>query len=103
MKKFNVIIFDINNNKFIYYDIINPLVQWYKDSKKKLSTYEEFKNFIINKSQYYWWAKCEWEIILSDWPNQETNEKVDVYKQVMANIDIITEIVMEECLKKKRK
>lgn len=44
---------------------------------------------------YQWWSRCEYEIILVDWPCQKKSEKWDVYKQVMMNIDIITEILMK--------
>lgn len=38
---------------------------------------------------YYFWSKCEWEIILSDFPPSDRfkKKKVDVYEQVMLNWD----------------
>ena len=43
---------------------------------------------------YQWWSRCEYEIILESWPNTNVNEKWDVHRQVMMNIDIITSMLM---------
>lgn len=92
MNKFNVIIYDFNSKKMVPYDIIPYLVRCYDESNDKPSTFEELKNFIIKESKYQWWSRCEYEIILSDWPNDKDREKWDVYKQITMNIDIITQI-----------
>ena len=96
MSEFNVIIYDFNDRKFEPYDIMPYLRRSYYDEDEKPSTFEEFKNFIINKSMYHWAYRCEYEIILSDWPNQKHKEKWDIYKQVMINIDIITELLIND-------
>jgi hypothetical protein len=40
------------------------------------------------------WSRCEWEIILMDWPCQRHEEKWDVHRQISMNIDIIVDILM---------
>lgn len=45
---------------------------------------------------YQWWSRCEYEIILTDWPNQKKFEKWDVHEQVKMNIDIITELLIND-------
>lgn len=92
MNKFNVIIYDFNSKKMVPYDIIPYLVRCYDESNDKPSTFEKLKDFIIKESKYQWWSRCEYEIILSDWPNDKDREKWDVYKQITMNIDIITQI-----------
>ena len=41
--------------------------------------------------QYYFWAKCEYEVVVSDWPPYKDKEgpsvKIDVYYQIMLNWD----------------
>ena len=125
MKQFNVINFNFNAKKFEAYDIIPYLVRKYnervdtcneleEDLKKATSehecnlytdslkywkvpvTFDEFKKFVQQESQYQFWSRCEYEIILVDWPCQKTEEKWDVYDQIMMNLDIITQLVMEE-------
>lgn len=102
MQTFNVIIED--NGRFMPYDIMRRLVREYnelkeKDEKnrwKKLPvTDEEFKEFVEDISRYNWWAKCEYELILKDWPCGQKEEKWDVFKQIMMNIDLITRIFIE--------
>lgn len=100
MKHFYTIIYNVNRNIFKPYDVIPYLITEYKESKYDLKTFDEFKNFILRISQYQWWSRCEYEIILSDWPTQKHEEKWDIFKQVKMNIDIITEIVMNEILNK---
>lgn len=93
MKSFNVIINDFNRDTFVPYDVMPYLIREYNKLKDKPSTMEELKRFVVEMAQYQWWARCEYEIILVDWPNQGVHEKWDVYKQVMMNIDLITEIL----------
>lgn len=95
MKKFNVINFDFNHNKFKYYDIIPYLVHCYEEEKNKPKTFEELKEFIERKSLQQWWSRCEYEIILKDWPCGKTEEKWDIYDQIIMNLDIITNLLMD--------
>lgn len=94
MNEFNVVIYDFNSRRMVYYNIIPYLVQCYKDCENKPSTLEEFERFIIRESRYQWWARCEYEIILKSWPSGETEEKWDVYDQVTMNLEVITNILM---------
>ena len=118
-KEFNVIIYNINSKKFEPYNIIPYLISCYNKKENKPKTFDEFKEFIKNKSMYQWWARCEYEIILSPWPytlspseraKEENNveawkehwkkhlnecQKIDVHYQVMMNLDVITVLVME--------
>ena len=99
MKSFNVIIYDPNLRKFVEYDIIPYLIRTYNEKKERKETlpktFDEFKNFVKSESQYQFWSRCEYEIILIDWPCQKNHEKWDVYKQIMMNLDIVTNVFME--------
>ena len=101
MKKFNVIVYNINSKEFEPYNIIPYLVSRYQKEANKPKTFDEFRDFVKAKSQYQWWSRCEYEIILTDWPCQKIEEKWDIYDQVMMNLDVITALVIKECLKKK--
>lgn len=98
MKSFNVIINDFNAGTFEPYDVMPYLIREYNESKNKPFTFEEFKSFVERESRHQWWARCEYEIILSDWPGQKHHAKWDIYKQVMINLDIVTTILMENVL-----
>lgn len=96
MKSFNVIWWDFNKSEPEPYDIIPYLVRCYNESNDKPSTLEEFKDFIKHESMYRWWSRCEYEMIISNWPTQDKSKKIDIYYQVMMNIEIIANLLMEE-------
>lgn len=94
MKSFNVIWQDFNTQTFEPYDIMPYLIEQYQKSEEKPKTFDEFKKFIEKESQYMYWSRCEYEIIVAGWPNTDTKEKWDIYKQIMMNINIITDILI---------
>ena len=127
MNKFNVIIYDFNGKKFTTYDVLPYLRNTYEERvvrhkellkkikrSKKLDesilddkynkvpvTFNDFKEFVKSESQYQFWSRCEYEIILSDWPpsNPPIEEKWDVFDQIMMNHDIVTKLLMEDVVK----
>ena len=46
-----------------------------------------FEEKVRRSLMYYYWSKCEWEIVLSHWPSSArfNDRKIDVYDQVMLN------------------
>lgn len=94
--KYNVIVWDINKKEFVPYDIFPYLKREFLNSKETPYTFEEYKDWIKRRALYQWWGRCEYEIILSDWPGMIKTKKIDVYYQVMNNIDTITKLFMEE-------
>ena len=119
MREFNVIGYNFNSKEFVPYNIIPYLVSQYKIKRDKPKTFDEVKEFVKKESMHQWWARCEYEIVLSPWPytlspseraKEENNveawkehwkkhlnecEKIDVHYQVMMNIDIITALVID--------
>ena len=100
MKEFNVINWNPNKKVFEPYNVIPYFVRAYEDLKKKKykkipETYNEFENFVKEEARYQFWGRCEYEIILVDWPCQQTSEKWDVYQQIMMNLDIVTNTLIE--------
>lgn len=95
MKSFYVIVYDINRKTFIPYDVIPYLKKCYYEATDKPETLEEFKNFVERQSMYQWRSRCEYEIILLDWPSQCQQKKIDVHYQVMTNLDAVTKVLME--------
>ena len=105
---FNTIIYDPNGKKFEAYDVMPYLRDRYLNEKKKRGknrhlpeTFEEFKAFVREWGMYQFWGRCEYEVILVDWPCQNTSRKIDVWEQINANIDIVTELLMKDVVKKK--
>lgn len=93
--KYNVLVQDFNSRKFVPYDIFPYLTNMYNREEKKPENFEEFKRFIDSTARYQWWARCEYEIIVSGWPNTKDSAKIDVYYQILLNLDVITKLFME--------
>lgn len=77
----------LGNDSVIIRDVLEKAKSEYKEN---VPDYDKFKEEVRNIVMYYYWAKCEWEVIISAWPPNENakEEKVDVYSQVMLNFDI---------------
>lgn len=110
--EWNVYVKDMNRKEIKPYNVFNhgrfmheieELIEQYGNSK------EEFAKEVDLSLRYYFWSKCEWEIVVTSWPpriteeeldrlNQdratkypslsprlETEEKIDVYQQITLN------------------
>ena len=96
--EFNVIIYNPNKKIFESYNIIPYLLGQYKKinpKNRKPTNKEEMEAFIESESRYQWWSRCQYELILLDWPAGTTKEKWDIHRQVMMNISIIADILLE--------
>lgn len=57
-----------------------------KNAKKNKNDKDAFAEQIRKDVAYYYWSKCEWEIVLTSWPPREQFEKkIDVYEQLKLN------------------
>jgi hypothetical protein len=93
--KWNVYVFDVNRsimknyNIFTHRGFVKYLCEIYQ--KEALSAVD-FQEEVRRELQYHFWSKCEYEIILTEWPphedlSKDVREKIDVYDQIMLNID----------------
>ena len=100
MKKpeFNVITENINTDKIEIYNVFNHDL-FRTDCEDAWADYlltrdiESFKKSVKSSLIYYFWAKCEWEIVVYGW---NAEEKLDVYDQVMMNWDIFIDTLIKE-------
>ena len=96
----NVYVDDFNGKKIQVYNIFRH-GYFYDDLKKTAKKYKEdrvrFEEEVRRDLMYYFWSKCEWEIILSGWPAHDNfeEEKVDVYSQVMLNWEVFINYLWE--------
>ena len=63
-------------------------------------TYPEFRGHIRSVLMYYFWAKCEWEVVVSGWPDGR-GVKIDVFEQMMLNFDRFIDYLYSEISRKK--
>ena len=104
--EWNVYIENVNANRIEVYNVFKH-GGFLKHCKEALS--EWMYNFgfpddmgrlaedIRVTAQYYFWSKCEWEIILQSWPTRQDfrEEKIDVYDQVRLNWDAFLDYLWE--------
>ena len=98
--EWNVYTENINRRQIEKYNIFRH-GRFVEDVKKIYEEYKDdfdtFSSEIRKSLMYYFWGKCEWEIILSDWPPSDNfdKEKVDVYDQVMINWNVFIKYVWD--------
>ena len=89
---------NINKREIEKYNIFDhdSFMNDVKDAYKKYKDdFESFAEKVKHSLMYYFWSKCEWEIILSDWPPSDKfkEKKINVYDQIMLNWDIFINYV----------
>lgn len=108
MLEWNVLVGDFNSgtikihNVFDHWSLMEDLGKTMRrlNRNKELSEDEKKAQFLEELRRdmmYYYWSKCEWEVIVSHWPQSERckDEKIDVYDQVRMNWDLFCEYVWE--------
>ena len=93
--KWFVFIEDINSkrikvyNIFEHKDFVEDCDDAWEDYINEHRDFSKFKKDIESNLMYYFWSKCEWEIVLSDFPPSDSfqKKKIDVYQQIKINWD----------------
>ena len=103
----NVFRYDINKREIVAYNIFNHagFVEDIEKMRKNKITSVDFKDRLKQVLMYYFWAKCEYEVVISSFPPNENakDEKVDIYSQVMLNFDIFCDYVYSNIFETKKK
>lgn len=69
---------------------------------KRCKNMDELIKYTVEKQldrqcMYYFWAKCEYEVIVSAWPPKDGSDRqIDIYTQLKENWDIFKELVFRE-------
>lgn len=109
MIEYKVITWNFSTDRVEHYDIMPYLYRKLEEKRKKKQitlkdlTLERLKEFIDNESKYQFWARCEYEVILSSWPPRENGHehKMDVYEQIHMNLDNIAKLMYDDLQKGK--
>ena len=99
MLTWNVYCDDFNNKRIETMNVFEHYRFWEDciKNKQKNTNKEAFIKQLRSDLMYYFWSKCEWEIILTSWPprNDFDDEKIDVFDQIELNWDKFTDYVWE--------
>ena len=89
--EWNVFVHDINKRQMKIFNVFNH-GRYRKEIIELLNcrydyTLEEFKEKVKASTMYYYWCKCEWEILIAPWVGDFDKDsiKIDVYKQLEIN------------------
>lgn len=87
---------EIRKTNVIHGDILKSLQEMVK--KGKIKDRIQLREYLRVEFMYRYWCKREWEISVGDLYEKDLNkyEKVDVYNQLEANMDVITDYVIRE-------
>ena len=93
----NVVYHDINADRIKVYNIFKHggFMENLQKHYKKHKTKDAFAEALRRSLMYYFWSKCEWEVLISPWCGSKKDKaiKVDVYWQVMNNWEIFLDYV----------
>ena len=95
MIEYRVITWDFSTDRVEHYDIMPYLYRRLEEKRKKRQ--------IVLKDLTQFWARCEYEVILSSWPSRENGHrhKMDVYEQIHMNLDNIAKLMYDDLQKRK--
>lgn len=92
--EWNVYVGEYNSGEIEQYNIFHHgrfMDDLRKEAKKhKDSEREDFEERMRRLLMYYFWSKCEWEVVIDHWPQREDKDRwkprhIDVYEQVWQN------------------
>ena len=99
MLTWNVYISDFNGRKMDVHNIFehSGVEEDLRKIAKKFTGKEDFAREVRRSLMYWYWSKCEWEIILSHWPplRGAREEKIDVWDQVNLNWQVFIDYLWE--------
>ena len=67
--------------------------EYVKQAAKKYQSKEDFAKQLRSEVMYYFWSKCEWEVLVTPLvsPRESEKKKVDVCWQIMNNWDVFVD------------
>lgn len=95
--EWNVYYHDFNGKKIRLMNIFkhSGFKKEVEDHLRKIKDKEEFAEELRKSLLYYFWSKCEYEVVVKPWcAGDGVDEiKIDIYDQVMANFNIFVDYV----------
>jgi len=95
--KWNVYIYNFNQNRIEKYNVFKhgSFMEYLKKACEECKSKDMLAEKIKSELRYYFWAKSQWEIIISPWvgKSEPCDIKIDVFDQVMMNFDIFVDYI----------
>ena len=98
--EYNVLRYDWNEKKVVNCNVLKRLDLEEIRKRiltKKIKNYEELKEYLKREFMYYFWSKAECEVLIGDLSfREETFEKIDMWRQIEMNLDLIVKYINYE-------
>ena len=98
--EYYVLVYDWNSKKIENYNvmrILNLETIHKKILKREISNYIDLKEYLRKEFMYRFWSKREYEVLVGDLNfDKDTFEKIDAYRQIEMNLDLIVKYVIDE-------
>lgn len=94
--KWIVYYYSINEKQIKTFNIFNhdSFNKEVKEHLRKSKTKKEFEKKLNSTLLYYYWSKCEWEVLIVPWVGEkDVSIKIDIYSQVKNNWEIFVDYV----------
>lgn len=96
----NVYWFDPNEKKFKTRNVFQLSSRFNEEldalkTERPLMTKQEFSAELAKIARYCYWAKCEYELWLCDFPAEQEKIKIDVFYQLSLNWERFVDYVWE--------
>lgn len=97
---YNVLNYSWNEHKVESYNVLTHLnleKVHKKILKKEISNYTELKEYLKREFMYHFWCKAEYELLVGALLCREEDlERIDVYRQIEMNLDLIVKYIIDE-------
>jgi len=98
-----VLNYDFNNKKVVSHNIFNNisfirhLSQYIDEYEKGILSYKELKESIRSSLRGAFWSRREYELSIGDAFETDLDkyEKIDVYRQVLPNLDLLVKYILD--------
>lgn len=96
--KWNCFAWNFNTDKLYWFNVLNDdllkdIEATYK--AKRTTNRADFSEVVKRWAMWHYWSKCEWEVIITDWPKYNNEYKMDVFEQLEANWEIFTDYLIK--------
>lgn len=86
---------NFNEDKLTPYNILHEDIVYYIDKCiDETGDYEQIKEKTRRELMSMFWSRTEWEWVAKEWTGKDFEQKVDVWYQLYANLDLITEYLI---------
>ena len=78
-----------------YLKLVSKMVWDENKNRMKYTPEDLIEMELRHKCMYYFWSKCEYEVIVTGWPDTKTERKIDIYQQLEANWETFKKMVFD--------